>query len=86
MGRVYDRPTSARIHPNPFAESLTIHDLEGIYAVTITDMLGRTLYRQPALALSAGGTTIMPNIEASGIYLVTAEREGELRIQKVVRQ
>jgi hypothetical protein len=77
---------TTRIQPNPFRESLTIYDLDGTYALRITDMLGRTVYRQASVELSPGGTTIQPNINEPGVYVVTVERGQDIRMQKVTRQ
>jgi hypothetical protein len=79
------RPATVRVQPNPFTDVLAVRDLDGIYAVTITDATGRIVYRQDDMHFAPDGTSFDPRLEMAGVYILTLHREGEIRQQKVVR-
>ena len=79
------RPATVRVQPNPFTDVLSVRDLDGVYAVTITDATGRIVYRQDEMHFAPDGTSFDPRLEIAGVYILTLRREGEIRQQKVVR-
>jgi len=74
-----------RVDPNPFRESLAIHDLEGAYDVTLSDAAGRKVFDRKAMLFSPGGTIIWPEAGIPGIYYLVLRRDGERRQATVVR-
>lgn len=78
-----------RITPNPFESMFSVHaqdlDQPGRYTITMSDLMGKIIYRQTAEAgLLTKGLMIAPDL-SPGVYIVQVAGQGILLSERIVK-
>jgi hypothetical protein len=81
---------SLSIYPNPFTGAFSVavsNANQQISTITLTNLLGQTVYHQQQTYLSSNYTkTIDLSYLPSGLYFITVEMDGERIVKQVVKQ